>query len=65
MATVSIMVLIRDLVRAAYLAPFFSVTDLKVAPQYSPMIMFLVSFAVGLVIVAYMLKLAAAAGKEA
>ncbi len=64
-ATVSIMVLIRDLVRAAYLAPFFSVTDLKVAPQYSPMIMFLVSFAVGLVIVAYMLKLAAAAGKEA
>ncbi len=64
-ATVTIMVLIRDFVRAAYLEPFFSLSDLKVAPQYSPMIMFLVSFVVGLIIVAYMLKLAAAAGKEA
>jgi len=37
---------------------------LKVVPEYSPMILFLISFAIGLALVFYMLKLAADAGKE-
>ena len=62
--TVVTMVLIRDIVRTAYLKPFFSVSSLKLVPQYSPMILFLVVFVIGLILVAYMLKLAARANKE-
>ena len=64
-ATVTIMVLMRDLVRAAYLEPFFTPAALKVQPQYSPMVLFLASFVIGLTVMAYMLKLAATSGKEA
>jgi len=56
--TIFIMILVRDLVRAAYLKPYFSVSDLKVVPQYSPMLLFLIVFAAGLVLVGWMLRLA-------
>lgn len=65
LVTVVVMVLMRDLLRQAYLEPYFSLSDLTVVEQYSPMLLFLVAFAVGIGIIVYMLKLAAAAGKEA
>jgi hypothetical protein len=55
---VLIMILMRELVRVAYLSPYFSLADLKVVPQYSPMLTFLAIFAAGLVLVGWMLKLA-------
>jgi hypothetical protein len=59
-----VMVLMRDLVRTGYLAPYFSLSELRVTPEYSPMIFFLVVFALGLALVGYMLKLALDSGKE-
>lgn len=64
-ATVIIMVLMRDLVRQAFLAPYFSPAELTVVPQYSPLVVFGLALAVGLILIAYMLRLAARAGKEA
>ena len=64
LATVVVMVLMRDILRQAYLAPYFSLSDLTVVKQYSPMLLFLVAFAVGIGLIAYMLKLAFVAGKE-
>ncbi|HBI16348.1 MAG TPA: hypothetical protein DDY20_12715 [Desulfobulbaceae bacterium] len=63
---VLVMILMRDLVRVAYLRPFFSLADLQVEPQYSPMLLFLAVFAAGLVLIGWMLKLAwrAVAGGE-
>ncbi len=65
LSTVVVMVLIRDLLRMSWIKPFFSPASLKVVPEYSPLILFLVSFAIGGVIIVYMLKIAATAGKEA
>jgi len=56
--TIIIMVLIRDLVRRAYLEPYFTISTLKVVPQYSPLILFVVTLVIGLSLVGYMLKLA-------
>ena len=56
--TVFIMILIRDLVRVGYLKPYFSLSDLEVVPQYSPLVLFLVFFAGGLYLVYWMFKLA-------
>ena len=64
LSTITIMVIIRDLLRMIWMKPYFSPASLKVVPEYSPMILFLVSFAAGLVVVFYMLKIAATAGKE-
>ncbi|MCK5096786.1 MAG: hypothetical protein KAR45_01720, partial [Desulfobacteraceae bacterium] len=64
LSTITIMVLIRDLLRMIWIKPFFSPASLKVVPEYSPMILFLISFAAGLVVIFYMLKIAATAGKE-
>lgn len=64
LAVVLTMVLLRDLLRTAYLAPYFSLGDLKVVPEYSPMVLFLAAFAAGIAVIVYMLKLAADAGKE-
>jgi hypothetical protein len=38
-----LMVVVRDLVRSAYLAPYFQPRDLEVIPQVSPLIVFVVS----------------------
>lgn len=61
-----VMITMRELVRAAYLRPFFSLGELKVVPQYSPMLLFLVTLAGGVLLVVWMLKLArrAVAPKE-
>lgn len=59
-----VMSLMLDILRRAYLKPCFSLSDLKVIPQYGPMIIFLFVFAADLVVIGYMLKLSAAAGPE-
>ena len=58
------MIFMRDLVRIAYLEPYFQLSDLAVEPQYSPLIFFLATFALGLGMIAYMLKLAFGCRKE-
>jgi hypothetical protein len=56
--TIVVMVLIRDMVRTAYIKPYFTLSDLKVEPQYSPMILFIVTLIIGIGLIGYMLKLA-------
>jgi hypothetical protein len=63
--TVVLMALMREVVRFGYLDGVFHPRELAVESQISPMILFLVVFAIGIGCVAYMLKLAARAGKEA
>ncbi len=65
LAAVVDMVLVRDLLRSAYLKPYFSPGELKVVPEYSSMILFLAAFVAGIVIIIYMVKLAVSSGKEA
>jgi hypothetical protein len=55
LATVVLMVILRDLVRHEYLRPYFSPSLLEVVPQSSPLILFVVSFVVGLGLVMWML----------
>ena len=62
--TMLLMILVRDLARQAYLAPYFKPADLTVAPQLSPLYLFLLFLIIGVGVVIYMLKLAANAGKE-
>ena len=54
-ALVVVMVFIRDAVRAALLSPAFTPASLKVAPQLSPLILFCLSLAGGIALVAWML----------
>jgi hypothetical protein len=61
---VTLMVVVRDLVRLARLAPHFHPEDLTVVPQYSPALVFLGSLVLGLAAIVWMLKQAAQAGKE-
>jgi len=58
------MVLMRDVLRTAYLKPYFNLSMLRVEPQYMPMVLFIVSLVVGIGVIGYMLNLAARAGKE-
>jgi hypothetical protein len=64
MVTVVLMALLREVVRLGCLAAVFHPRDLVVVPQFSPLVVFLAVFAVGLACVAYMLRLAVRAGKE-
>ena len=64
-ATLLAMAVMREYVRYGYVREYFTPDQLKVEPQISPMILFLVTFVVGIGCVWYMLKLAANAGKEA
>ena len=64
LVTIIEMIFMRDLVRIAYLEPYFQLTDLVVEPEYSPLIFFLVTFAIGLALIGYMLKLAFGCRKE-
>jgi hypothetical protein len=63
--TVVVMVLMRDVVRRAYLSPWFDPAALPERTQYSPLVLFLVAFVIGLGVLAWMLRLASRAGKEA
>jgi hypothetical protein len=56
LGTILSMIMAREFLRVAYLKPWFSLADLKVAPAYSPLILFLLFFAGGLVLLAWMLK---------
>jgi hypothetical protein len=62
--TVALMAIVRAMVRWEYLAPYFHPSDLTLNPQYSPLILFVVSLIVGLVLVAYMINLYLRSGKE-
>ena len=62
--TILLMILVRDLARHAYLAPWFHPADLPVAPQYSPMLLFFLILVAGLGIVASMLRLAWRSAQE-
>ncbi len=64
LVTLIAMIFMRDLVRIAYLKPYFQLSDLVVEPHYSPMIFFLIVFAIGLTLIGYMLKLAFGCRKE-
>lgn len=63
--TVLAMAGMRELARAAYLAPYFSVSDLPVRPQYGPLVMFLAALVAGLTVIAWVLRQAARAGAPA
>jgi hypothetical protein len=52
------MVLMRDFLRSGYLQEHFTLEMLKVAPEYSPLILFLVTLVVGLALVAWMVRVA-------
>ncbi len=56
--TVSIMAIVRELVRQATVEPFFKVQRLEIIPQYSPLIMFLAVFVLGAILLTVVLKLA-------
>jgi len=62
--TLIVMVLMRDMIRTVFLEPYFTLSMLKVNPQYGPMVLFIISLVVGLSVIGYLLKLAAGAGKE-
>ncbi len=55
--TVLAMVLVRDVVRTLCLMPYFTVDRLIVQPQYSPMVVFGLFVVLGVVAVAYMVRL--------
>ncbi|MBU1181236.1 MAG: hypothetical protein KKF00_03550, partial [Proteobacteria bacterium] len=52
------MVVVRDMVRTAYLKPYFAIEKLKTIYQYSPMIMFLAALTIGTVIIIYIIRCA-------
>lgn len=62
--TVCCMAVARELLRQAYLKPYFSLESLPVTSQYSPALVFGVALAAGLLIIIWMLRLAARAGRE-
>jgi hypothetical protein len=55
--TVTAMVLVRDSVRTLYLAPYFSPENVRVHPQYSPMMVFGLFVVLGIVTVVYLVRL--------
>ncbi len=57
LVTVLLMTLARDILRLTYLKPYFSLSDLPYIPQYSPFILFLLTFLGGIYLVGWMLKL--------
>jgi hypothetical protein len=52
------MAFMRDFVRDGYLADFFSPATLEVTPQYSPLVFFLGTLVIGLILVGWMLRVA-------
>ncbi|MFH1060454.1 MAG: hypothetical protein V1797_17460 [Pseudomonadota bacterium] len=64
LAAVVLMVITRDLVRRAYLQPYFSPDSLSVTGQSSPAWVFLACLAAGVAVIFWLLRLAAGAVKE-
>jgi hypothetical protein len=50
------MAFMRDAVRSGYLKQFFTPDMLKVIPQYSPLLMFILSLAGGIITIYWMLR---------
>lgn len=63
--TVTLMAVMRAMLRLEYLAPYFHPSQLELHPQYSPLWLFVIALVIGLALVAYMLKLYLRANKEA
>lgn len=59
LTTITLMILLRDLVRDAYLAPYFQVNDRVVTGEYLPLVLFILTLVAGLCVVAWMLRAAA------
>jgi hypothetical protein len=59
LTTIILMLFLRDLVRDAYLAPYFQVSDRVVTGEYLPLVLFILTLAAGLCVVAWMLRTAA------
>ncbi len=62
--TVIFMALVRNMVRIQYLKPYFTLSDLKISPQYIPMALFIVTLAAGSGLIFYMVRLASKVKKE-
>lgn len=56
LATIVLMAISRAFLRSMYLADYFQLKELQVAPQYDVLILFLVIFVIGLAAVYYMLN---------
>lgn len=56
LALVMSMIVMRDMVRTAYLSPFFHPRDLEVTAQYSPMLLFLSALVISLAVIAYVIR---------
>ena len=54
--TVAVMVIMRDVLRNLALAPYFSLNQLPVAPQWNIILIFVVLFVAGLATLYYMLR---------
>ncbi len=63
MGAIFCMVLVREFARRLTLEPWFETSDLEVVAQYSPLVVFLISFAGGLLLIWYMIRLVIT-GKE-
>lgn len=55
---ICLMVFMRDFVRSGYLQEHFTLEMLKVVPEYSPLIFFLATLVIGLLLVAWMVRVA-------
>lgn len=56
LATVVLMVALRDMVRDLYLAPYFSVYQRTITNEYSPLVLFVTTFVVGVAGIVWMLR---------
>ncbi len=54
--TVALMVVMRDMIRTAYLQPYFSISKLQVSPQVGIIFVFLLTFVGGLATLVWMLR---------
>ncbi len=61
---VYVMVIMRHLLRDAYLAPYFKPEDLIITGQYSSLYLFLISIVIGIIAINYMLKLMYKSGRS-
>jgi hypothetical protein len=57
--TISLMVYLRDMVRDAYLSPYFEVSDRVVTGEYLPFVLFVLTLAAGIAIIVWMVRAAA------
>jgi len=57
LATIAVMAVTRGQVRLITLSPYFTPASLPVAPETSPLVMFVAALVLGLLAIAYMLKL--------